>query len=809
MGDVSRELVEAELRQILSSSLFSKAPRHSRFLSFVVGKTLAGEAENIKEYLIGVEVFDRPSGYDPGSDPIVRAEARRLRSRLADYYRKLGQYDPIHIELPKGTYVPVFHKNGAIPPGIADVEDKNLEDTNSSANLLEQPADVTHPLAKASPASAHTTTQTRWLGWAIAILVLLVVVLLGYGVHKLIARRSATPGAETSAGRNVLVLADFTNTTGDALFDHALRQALSAQIEQSPFFDLLSDQRIAQTLTLMSQPNQKQTDLRLTDALAREVCQRTGSTASIEGSITNAANGYALALQAVDCRTGATLASEHVNSQNQQQVLAALGQAAAQLRQNLGESLASVQRYDAPPENVTTASLEALQAYSLGTRAMMVAGDYDAAIPYFQRAISLDPNFAMACARLGTSYENVNQNERSAESLRQAYALRQRVSDRERFYIDSHYYQLVTGDLVAARATYELWAQTYPRDDVPNINLGRTYAELGDLDKSLASYQKALTLNPGSGLLLGNLVYGYLLVDRPDESRATAQLAASRHLDSPEIHLYLYWVDFVQHDAAGMAREVAALAGKPGYEDLNLYQQANTAAYAGQISRARDLTSKAAASAEHADDKATAAGYIAIDAVHQALVGDFDQAKRQARSALALAPGKEVQSIAGLALALAGDSEQCSRLTAELAKAYPQDTVVQFIDLPTMRAAAALQHGSGAKAIAALAPSAPYDFGRGDLIWLYPVYLRAQAYLAAHQSTAAAGEFQLILDHPGAVLNEPIGALAHLGLARAYSQSSDIAQAKTAYQDFLALWKSADPDLPILKQAQSEYASLR
>lgn len=789
--------VEAQLQKILRSPLFSKAPRHSRFLSFVVKKSLAGEADSVKEYLIGMEVFDRRPGYDPGTDPIVRAEARRLRARLAEYYREFGQRDPIHIQLPKGTYVPVFHRNGAAAAaGVDEHEDDSPVAEAGSDNPAKQ-------LSPDKPSEQAASSKQTWKGLAIVFVPLLIAVAL-FGIHRMRHGGKSAAASPGATANHVVVLADFTNTTGEAVFDSSLRQAVSSQLEQSPFLNILPDQRIAQTLSLMSQPRES----RLTRELAREVCERTASTATIEGSIANAGNQYALALQAVNCRTGQVLAEQHVSAATKADVLKALAQATSQLRQSLGESLASIQRYDTAPENVTTASLEALQAYSLGTHAMMVQGDYEAAAPHFQRAVSLDPNFAMAYARLGTSYANLNQNDRAAENLRQAYALRQRVSDRERFYIDSHYYELVTGDLVATRDTYELWSQTYPSDAVAANNLARTYTQLGDYDKALAAYQKALKLGPATGLLYSNLAFSYLSVDRLDEARATAQEAQDHHLDSPWLHLYLYWVGFLQRDQAGMAREVAAVPGKAGSEDLVLYQQANTAAYDGEIGKAREFTRQAVASAEHADDKPTAAGYQAIHAVHEALVGNYAAAKQQAQSALALSPSTEVKSLAGLALALAGDSEQSLRLADELAKSHPEDTWVQFNAVPCIRAVVALQRGNSSKAIEALAPAAPYELGRGDLIWLYPVYLRAQAYLAAHQTTAAVAEFQLILSHPGYVLNEPIGALSQLGLARAYALAGDNTKARIAYQDFLSLWKDADPDVPILKQAQAEYGKL-
>jgi serine/threonine protein kinase/tetratricopeptide (TPR) repeat protein len=613
--------------------------------------------------------------------------------------------------------------------------------------------------------------------------------------------------AQRLTEKDTIVLAEFTNTTGDPVFDGTLRQALSAQLEQSPFLSLLSDQRVAQTLALMSQPK----DSRLTRELAREVCQRTASAASIEGSISSLGSQYVLGLKAVTCRSGDVLANEQATASGKEQVLKAVGEAATKIRQKLGESLASVQKYDAPAENVTTPSLEALQAYGLGCQAMMVKNDYATATSLFQRAVSLDSNFAMAYARLGTSYSNLGQTARAAENTRKAYDLRERVSELEKLYIASHYENFVTGNLEAGRKTYELWAQTYPRDFVPPGNLGAIYGNLGDYDKALARAQESLKLAPGSGLSYANLVSSYLQVNRLDEARATAQEAQAHNLDSPQIHVSLYGINFLQHDAVGMEREAAWMMGKPGFEDSMLGSESDTAAYGGQFSKARELTRRASDSAQRADEKETAAGYEAEAAVREALVGNMSQAKQQAQAALALSTGRDVEAVSAIALGLAGDSAQATRLAADLAKVFPEDTMVRFDYLPMIHAAVALQSGSATKATEALAPASSYELGSPAQtvgFALYPVYLRGESYAAAHQGGAAAAEFQKILDHPSVVLNEPIAALAHLGLARAYGLSSDTAKAKSAYQDFFALWKDADPDVPILKEAKAEYAKL-
>ena len=401
--------------------------------------------------------------------------------------------------------------------------------------------------------------------------------------------RHAAPLTE----KDTIVLADFTNTTSDPVFDGTLRQGLSSQLEQSPFLNLLSDERVAQTLALMAQPK----DARFTRELAREVCQRTASAASIEGSISSLGSQYVVGLKAVNCRGGDVLANEQATASGKEQVLKALGEAATKMRVKLGESLASVQKYDAPAENVTTPSLEALQAYTLGYQAQIVKRDYAAAVSFFQRAVSLDSNFAMAYARLGTNYANLGQTTRAAESIRKAYELRERVSEREKFYITSHYEHFLTGNLEAARKAYELWAQTYPRDTAPPSNLSVIYGVLGDYDKALATSQEALKLNPGSGLSYTNLVAGYLNANRLDEARATVQQAQAHNLDNPANHQILYLIDFLQHDAAGMEREAAGLMGKPGFEDVMLYGESDTAAYAGQFAKARELTRRASESA--------------------------------------------------------------------------------------------------------------------------------------------------------------------------------------------------------------------
>ncbi len=607
--------------------------------------------------------------------------------------------------------------------------------------------------------------------------------------------------------KDTVVLADIANRTGDPVFDDALRQGLSAQLEQSPFLNLLSDERIAATLSFMAQPK----DARLTHELAREVCQRTASAAVLDGAISQVGTRYLLTLRAVDCSSGDSLGSIEAQAADKNHVLEAMGKVASEMRNKLGESLGSVQKFDAPQESVTTPSLEALKAYSLGRHAMILRNDYAAAIPLFQHAINLDPNFAMAYARMGTSYSVLNDNVRAAESIGRAYELRKDVSERERLYIASHYEHFVTGNMEAARKTYELSLETYPRD-TPLGNLGAVYSELGYYDQALAAYQQDVRLNPEIGDTYGNLINGYLQLNRLDEARSVARQAQSRSIDSPEIHLHLYWVDFLEHDAAGMEREAAALMGKAGYEDQILNSESDTALYQGKLAKSRRLTRGAAESALRSGAKEAAGIYEAQRALREALVGNEDLAKERVRAALAISRGRDVEGFSALALALARDSEQAARWGEDLAKRFPEDTIVQFNYLPSIRAAIQIRSFHAAKAVADLTPATPYELG-GNFenlnFLLYPVYLRGEAYLVEKQGAAAAAEFQKILDHSGLVRNEPIGALAHLQLARAHALSGDIAKAKNAYQSFLTLWKGADPDIPILRDAKVEYSKLR
>jgi eukaryotic-like serine/threonine-protein kinase len=602
-------------------------------------------------------------------------------------------------------------------------------------------------------------------------------------------------------GEDTVVLADFTNATGDPVFDDTLRQGLSAQLEQSPFLNLLSDERITQTLELMQQPK----TTRLTYPIAVEVCKRASSAATIAGSIAKLGNEYVLGLKAVSCSNGKSLASVQVTADRKEEVLKVLGGAATKLRKKLGESFSTLEKYDAPTEQASTSSLEALQAYSQGRKALL-AEDYSVAVALFKRAISLDKNFAMAYASLGPAYRNTGENSLGAENLRKAYELRDHVSDPEKFEIEWRFCFGVTGNLEKAREVYELWTRAYPHNWGVSNGLAIIYDAQGQRDKSLEEYLESNRLAP-NGLSYANLVYGYLALNRFHDARMKADEALKSNYDSPSLRTHLYTLAFLENDATGMAQQVAWGSGRPGTEDF-LSLQAATAAYTGQLARAREFARRAIAVARQTEQKETAAIYEADAARLEAFFGNASEAKHQAETAVHLAAGRDVQYVAALALAVSGETINAETIARKLARLFPEDTVVQFNYLPTLRGQLALVHKEPVNAIEALKAATPYDLG-DNTIPLQPIYVRGQAYLMARDGLAAAAEFQKILDHPGVVQNDLIGALAHLQLGRAYALQNKTAKAREKYQDFLTLWKDADADIPLLKQAKAEYARLK
>ncbi len=619
---------------------------------------------------------------------------------------------------------------------------------------------------------------------------------------------SRTARVQALAPSDTIVLADFVNSTPDPVFNDALNQGLTVELEQSPFLKILPQAKVQDTLRLMGRPDQS-----LTPEIGREVCQRTAAKAVLWGSIAPLGTEYVIGLTAAECSNGNRLASEQIQSASKEGVLRALGKAASGLRIKLGESLSSVQKFDAPLEQATTPSLEALKAYSSGRKAEYQKGS-SAAIPSYKRAIELDPNFAVAYAALGISYSNLGEPSLANENLQRAYELCDRVSEREKLRISAYYYSYVAGDLVKGNEIYELWAQAYPRDGVPLGNLGGNYSYMGQYEKAVSQTLEHLRIDPDDALGYGNLVVQYAALNRFDEAKAVYRQAMARKLEDSGLHANLYGVAFLQGDAAEMKSQIAWAAGQPGAEDMLLSLASDTDAFYGHLSKARALSLRAIDSARRSDQKETAAGWQMNAALREAEFGNASQARKTTSSALALAPTRDARILAALALARAGALVEAQEMADDLGKHFPRDTLINRYWLPTLNAAIEINRRNPSKAVEILQVTAPYELGESYPQFqvggsLYPVYVRAQAYLLLHRGSEAAAEFHKIIDHRGILMNCPLGALARLGLARAYALQGQIAKSRSSYQDFFTLWKDADPDIPILKQAKAEYAKLQ
>ncbi len=637
--------------------------------------------------------------------------------------------------------------------------------------------------------------------WAIAG-VAIVLIALAMGGWLFFSRN-----AHALTDKDTIVLADFTNSTGDAVFDGTLRQGLSVQLEQSPFLSIISDEQVQRTLQMMGQP----ADTKLTPTIARELCQRTASAAVLDGSIAQIGTQYLLTLKAVNCASGESLASTEAQASDKNHVLDALGKTASDLRNKLGESMSTLQKFDTPLEQATTPSLEALKAYSLGMRTFEEKGDTEA-IPFFKHAIELDPNFASAYDSLAGAYSNLGQASLASVNINKAFELRDRVSERERVQITGDYYFLVSGDEDKAIQTLVLYAKSYPRDYSAPLVLGDSYMLLGQWERALSESQEALRLGKNDVTIHENLAQNFLALNRLDEAKATFQQAQALNLDGWALRLMMYFLAFLRGDAEEMRQQVEWATGKPQSEDVFLSAQSDTEAYYGHMRKARDFSRRAVESALRAGAKETAAAWEADEALRDAEIGNWEQARRGAVTVLTMSSGSGVRKLAALALARAGDVSRANATAEELERSNPASTRLNYYWLPTIRAAIELRHNDPSKAIEDLQPARAYELGYSQPFQfgtLYPVYVRGEAYLALHHGKQAAGEYQNILDHRGIILNFCTSALAHLQIGRAYAMQGDTAKAKAAYQDFLTLWKDADPDIPILIAAKAEYAKLK
>ncbi len=705
-----------------------------------------------------------------------------------------------------------------LPPKLEEIIDKALEkdrdlryqhasemradlkhlkrDTDSGRALSAEPLQGAPGGAQLFPTAGRP--RRRWLPLTVAVVALFAAV----AVTLYFLRR--TPAYTP---KDTIVLADFGNTTGDAVFDDTLKQALAADLEQSPYVNILSEQRVGDTLRFMDRPATE----RLTPDVARDVCQRAGSAAVLTGSIASLGSQYVIGLSAINCRTGDSLAREEVQAPHKEDVLKALGAAAAVLRRKLGETLASVQKFDTPFDQVTTSSLEALNAYSLGRKAASAKGA-TASIPFFERAVELDPNFAMAYLELGLQYDNINETSQRDRFFAKAFALRERVSARENFSISSRFYD-AAGDLSKAEQIYELWSQTYPQDPVPLDGLGNDDLLTGQYEHALALLLKEAQVGQYKDYHAGNLIAAYLNLNRLAEARAAIEQAQARKLDPLSGHVYMYMIEFLQGDAPGMQRDMNWATENAGREEgVFLSMQSDTEAFSGHLGKAWELSQQAVEAAKRSQTQETAAVFMVNAALREAEFGNPDRARKAADSALALAPSEDIMTLAALALARDGFSVRAQTLADELARSNPADTILNVYWLPTIRAAVELDLHRPAQAIEVLQRAAPYELGAPPPLepgTLYPVYVRGEAYLHLRQGGQAAAEFQKLPDHPGVVMNFPLGALVHLQLARSFVVLGDAAKARAAYRDFLTLWKDADPDIPILKEAKAEYAILQ
>lgn len=593
-----------------------------------------------------------------------------------------------------------------------------------------------------------------------------------------------------------IVVADFANSTGDAVFDDGLKQGLEVQLEQSPFLNLVSEDQVRQSLLMMKRPP----DTKLTGDIAREVCQRRNGSAVLQSSIAQIGTRYDLILKAVSCSTGDSLGSAEAQARDKNQILEAIGRASSQIREKLGESLTTVHRFDTPLAQATTPSLEALKAYSLGL-SRFGKGDPSGAIPLFQQAIELDPQFAMAHLHLGQSYMVLQQFVSGRDRIRRAFALRDRASERERFNLVAVFHQTVSLDSDRAIENSELWEQSYPRDFTPHRTLGFEYAVLGKHERSAEEFRKAQELDPSQSLAYAGVMVNDMDMDRFSEARAVFEEAESHGVQAGELERERYRLAFLEGDKETMEKLAAALSNEQGFEMSALSEQALTAAYFGRLTAARQLTGQMKDRALREKDTATAANVESDAAFREALLGNMEAARMHVAEAMKF--GGEPPT----ALVLASDAAQAGKMVDSIEKQNSPDGYVCKVRVPELRGAIEVKRGNPARALELLAPLSTYDPGWFDLYMF--AYVRGEAYLLLHRGQDAAAEFQKIIEHRGIVANQPYGALARLELARAYAQQGDINRARGAYQDFLRLWKDADPDIPILKQAKTEYARLQ
>lgn len=640
--------------------------------------------------------------------------------------------------------------------------------------------------------------QKRPPGWAIASAVVVLAAAAALGGWRFFHHGPILGAKDT------VVLAEFANSTGDKIFEDTLRQGLAVELEQSPYLSLISDQRIRHTLTLMG----TSADARLTPELARQVCARTGSSAVLEGSIANLGSQYVLSLSAKSCSSGEILASEMAQVTRKEDVLNALSGMASRFRKRVGESLQQIDQHNAPLAEATTPSLEALEAYTMGWKVQFTSGA-TASMPFFKRAVEIDPNFAMAHAALGRMYQDLDESDLSAESLSRAWQLRDRTSDREKLFITANYQALVTGNMEQARQTCETWTRIYPRDPIPATLLsGYMNRVAGRYEIALDWGRKSIEIDPDFGIGYYNLGADDMYLGRLDEAGNALRLATGRGLEWDELLMLAFDVAFLRNDSARMEQISQRARQRTSGEGWVSNKEAFALAYYGRLREARSATDRAVESSSHAAQPERAGLWEAGAAVREALLGNAAEARRRAQAALKLSRNREVEYAVAFALARSGAVAQAEVLAEDIQKRFPDDTSAHFSYLPTLKAVFALQRGDSPKAIEELKSAIPYETGVPRLMVgaMYPIYVRGEAYLSEKQGPQAAAEFEKILSHREVAGSDPVGALARLELARAYKMAGNAAKSEAAYQDFFALWKDADTDIPLMIEARREAA---